>query len=353
MSRVTTLMTCHDNPYHNYYHCCDVAQTCFVLLTHFEAGHLFLSHENLALMISAFVHDLDHPGLNNGYQVNKGTDLAVLYNDASVLENHHCSLAFQVMNTPECGILDSLDLTARRSVRKLMITIILATDMSFHFALQADINKLAARECFRAPPLEQDSGGGKGRGEGGGSGTSSPQPTSALSLALADADRETLLKVVLHVSDISNSAKKWSLCRKWSDLVCAEFFQQGEREKEEGLPVSPSMDRDTTLQDELSLNFTDFIIAPYFFALTAVLPKLSEVISQIEANRGVWHGMLMARLKPPLVETSLPAPAGTETETDEIISKWEKREKLFLDAVSPVVKMAAAKEKKTQPDNKA
>ena len=135
--------------------------------------------------------------------------------------------------------------------------------------------------------------------------------------------------------------------------MCAEFFQQGEREKEEGLPVSPSMDRDTTLQDELSLNFTDFIIAPYFFALTAVLPKLSEVISQIEANRGVWHGMLMARLKPPLVETSLPAPAGTETETDEIISKWEKREKLFLDAVSPVVKMAAAKEKKTQPDNKA
>ena len=312
MLKVSSLMTCHGNPYHNYYHISDVAQTCFVLLTRFEASDLFLSHEILSLMVSSFVHDLDHPGMNNNYQVNKGTELAIRYNDASVLENHHCSLAFEVINSPECGILDGLDYSTRRSVRKLMINIILATDMTFHFALQADVTKLASRDCFRAP-------------------TEHPTiPQDTLSMELADEERVTLLKVVLHVSDISNSAKAWNISKKWSDLVCDEFFQQGEREKAEGLPVSPSMDRDTTLQDELSLNFTDFIIAPYFFSLTAVLPKLAPVICQIERNRGRWHEMLMSRLKRCVV-------------SDEVISKWEKREKLFLTAVGPVVKTAAAK----------
>jgi len=315
MSQVTAMMTQHHNPYHNYYHISDVAQTCFVLLTRFEASHLFLSHEILALIVSAFVHDLDHPGLNNGYQVNKGTELAIRYNDASVLENHHCAKAFEVINNPECGILDSLDYSTRRSVRKLMISIILATDMTFHFALQADVTKLVSRDCFRAP-------------------TEASHRT--LSMNLADEDRVTLLKVVLHVSDISNSAKVWNISKKWSDLVCDEFFRQGEREKEEGLPVSPSMDKDTTLQDELSLNFTDFIIAPYFFSLTAVLPKLSEVITLIEQNRAAWHDMLMTRLKS--------AAAANDPSTEENISKWEKREKLFLEAVSPVVMRAANKE---------
>jgi hypothetical protein len=95
------------------------------------------------------------------------------------------------------------------------------------------------------------------------------------------------------------------------------------------------MDRDTTLQDELALNFTDFIIAPYFFALTAVLPQLAEAVAVIERNRGVWHGMLMARLRS--------APPEDAQALEESLCKWEKREKLFLEAVSPVVKLAAEK----------
>jgi hypothetical protein len=36
---------------------------------------------------------------------------------------------------------------------------------------------------------------------------------------------------------------------------CQEFFAQGDREKAEGLPVSPNMDRATTKQGQLSVNF--------------------------------------------------------------------------------------------------
>ena len=45
-------------------------------------------------MVGALVHDVGHPGLNNNYQIMTNSPLAVRYNDRSVLENHHCSLAF-------------------------------------------------------------------------------------------------------------------------------------------------------------------------------------------------------------------------------------------------------------------
>lgn len=52
--------------------------------------HKFTMIEKLSLMIAAVGHDLDHPGLNNTYQMNALTQLAIAYNDTSPLENHHC-----------------------------------------------------------------------------------------------------------------------------------------------------------------------------------------------------------------------------------------------------------------------
>ena len=41
------------------------------------------------LLVSTLVHDVDHNGLNNNFHINSQSPLAVLYNDISVLENHH------------------------------------------------------------------------------------------------------------------------------------------------------------------------------------------------------------------------------------------------------------------------
>ena len=60
---------------------------------------------------------------------------------------------------------------------------------------------------------------------------------------------------------------------------------QGDREKAEGLAVSPNMDRDTTSQAELSVNFVDFIVAPFFMALTSLLPKVHECCSLMVESR--------------------------------------------------------------------
>lgn len=88
--------------------------------------------EVFILIVSCICHDLDHPGYNNIYQINARTELALRYNDISPLENHHCSVAFRVLEAPECNILASLDNPTYRVVREGIIRCILATDMARH-----------------------------------------------------------------------------------------------------------------------------------------------------------------------------------------------------------------------------
>ena len=37
--------------------------------------------------------------------------------------------------------------------------------------------------------------------------------------------------------------RPWSVSRLWSHRACEEFFLQGDRERELGLPVTPAFDR--------------------------------------------------------------------------------------------------------------
>lgn len=88
--------------------------------------------EVLILITSCICHDLDHPGYNNIYQINAKTELALRYNDISPLENHHCSVAFRILENEDCNIFKSFSSEAFKQVREGMIRCILATDMARH-----------------------------------------------------------------------------------------------------------------------------------------------------------------------------------------------------------------------------
>ena len=72
----------------------------------------------------------------------EGSELAVLYNDESVLENHHLAVAFKLLQIPDCDVLSTLSQKQRLSVRKMMIDMVLATDMSKHMSLLADLKTM-------------------------------------------------------------------------------------------------------------------------------------------------------------------------------------------------------------------
>ncbi len=55
----------------------------------------FLVFQEMAALVAAAIHDVDHPGLNNQYLVAVRHELAILYNDSAVLENHHLATGFK------------------------------------------------------------------------------------------------------------------------------------------------------------------------------------------------------------------------------------------------------------------
>lgn len=55
--------------YHNLYHAVDVMHATYMALDCMGASGLLEATEELALILAALCHDLDHPGLTNSYQV--------------------------------------------------------------------------------------------------------------------------------------------------------------------------------------------------------------------------------------------------------------------------------------------
>ena len=58
---------------------------------------VFTGLETMAALVAAAIHDVGHPGRTNQFLVNTNHELALLYNDNSVLENHHLAITFKVM----------------------------------------------------------------------------------------------------------------------------------------------------------------------------------------------------------------------------------------------------------------
>lgn len=58
---------------------------------------VFSTLEVFAALFAALIHDVAHPGRTNQFLINTRHELALLYNDNSVLENHHLAVAFKTM----------------------------------------------------------------------------------------------------------------------------------------------------------------------------------------------------------------------------------------------------------------
>jgi hypothetical protein len=57
-------------------------------------------------------------------------------------------------------------------------------------------------------------------------------------------------------------------------MVIEEFFLQGDKEKENNLPISPSMDRENTNGGDVAAGFTNSIVQPFFDLLSIIFPRM-------------------------------------------------------------------------------
>ena len=53
-----------------------------------------------------------------------GSELALMYNDESVLENHHLAVAFKILQDPNCDIFSNLAKKQRQTLRKMVIDMV-------------------------------------------------------------------------------------------------------------------------------------------------------------------------------------------------------------------------------------
>jgi len=97
-----------------------------------------------------------------------------------------------------------------------------------------------------------------------------------------------MLCFFFHLADISNPAKPWSSCKKWTNMLFEEFFAQGDLERQQGLPISYLMDRHTVNIARSQIGFIDVIISPAFLAAGKVI-NMEPFLLNIESNKKRWH----------------------------------------------------------------
>lgn len=65
-----------------------------------------------------------------------------MYNDESVLENHHLAVAFKLLQNESNDIFQNIAKKQRQIIRKMVIDMVLATDMSKHMSLLAELKTM-------------------------------------------------------------------------------------------------------------------------------------------------------------------------------------------------------------------
>ncbi|XP_027714249.1 cAMP-specific 3',5'-cyclic phosphodiesterase 4A-like, partial [Vombatus ursinus] len=123
---VTYMLTLEDHyhadvAYHNSLHAADVLQSTHVLLATPALDAVFTDLEILAALFAAAIHDVDHPGVSNQFLINTNSELALMYNDESVLENHHLAVGFKLLQEENCDIFQNLNKRQRQSLRRMVI----------------------------------------------------------------------------------------------------------------------------------------------------------------------------------------------------------------------------------------
>ncbi|XP_036022518.1 cAMP-specific 3',5'-cyclic phosphodiesterase 4C isoform X5 [Onychomys torridus] len=251
-----------DVAYHNSVHAADVVQSAHVLLGTPALEAVFTDLEVLAAVFACAIHDVDHPGVSNQFLINTNSELALMYNDLSVLENHHLAVGFKLLQAENCDFFRNLSAKQRLSLRRMVIDMVLATDMSKHMSLLADLKTMVETK-----------------------------KVTCLGVLLLDnySDRIQVLQSLVHCADLSNPTKPLPLYRQWTDRIMAEFFQQGDRERELGLDISPMCDKHTASVEKSQVGFIDYIAHPLWETWADLVhPDAQELLDTLEDNRE-WY----------------------------------------------------------------
>ena len=241
--------------YHTSLHGTDVCYSIYIILTLLKNRDNIIPNiselDIISLVISGLSHDVGHLGLNNKFMINSESELSIIYNDISVLENFHCAKTFLLLNKNDINIFGNLSNKEYLLIRKKMIGEILATDMALHFKIIDEFKEYKKNKDIK---LIQNN-----------------------------------LNYITHLADLSHNYKKFEISVKWVELLTNEFWNQGDKEKELGLSVSFLCDRNDINVPRSQVDFINTFLINSIDELIEISKNFEFMKNNVINNRKIWE----------------------------------------------------------------
>ena len=241
-------------PYHNWMHAVDVCQFLAFTIQCGGFGKIFTKFEIFGLLTAAICHDANHDGFSNQYNVKAQTPLGILFKNQSVMETHHCSVSIGIITKDESNIFKNLSETEIAQMWNLFINLILSTDMAKHFTIVEQAQSLDKKTWHTT-----------------------------------EEGRLNVMELLIKSADISNVARKLEIADRWCDILCEEFFRQGELEKANDMEYSsPMNDREHLDKAKSQIGFYKNICLPLFQITKRFGHKMRPIVDRVKENLKVW-----------------------------------------------------------------
>jgi len=259
----------HPRPFHNFRHAVDVVLATSYLIRTVQRDHPAPFTDPIqvsALLISALVHDTDHPGVMNTYLIATQNPIAVKRGEApkAVLEHHHAEMALALLERPELNFLEPLPEGDFTTFTELIRENVLNTDVTTTMGAAKQFSE--RRPSLSVIQFEDAARNSK-------TGTEHQAPTASQVMCL-----------IIKAADISNPARPLNVYGRWIDGVMAEFFTQGDAERKRGMTISMNCDRNTVQVPKSQVGFITFLVMPLYRALCTYSPGVQHLVTQLEVN---------------------------------------------------------------------
>ncbi|XP_065885255.1 cGMP-specific 3',5'-cyclic phosphodiesterase-like isoform X2 [Dysidea avara] len=242
--------------YHNWRHAFSVSQTMFAMITSGNLGNVLSPLETLSLIVACLCHDIDHRGTNNAFQAKSCSPLATLYS-TSIMERHHFAHSIMILNSKGNNIFSGLEEQDYKLVVNMLEKAILATDLAVYFQKKDQFTQLGKRD------------------------------TSEWS---KDCHHELLRAMMMTACDLAAITKPWEIQQKVAECVADEFFEQGDKERNE-LHLEPMAMMDRKKKSDLpkmQVDFIDSICLPVYSTFANMTESLQPLLQGIQDNRRNW-----------------------------------------------------------------
>jgi hypothetical protein len=219
----------HDNPFHNFEHASHVTMSVAKLLARIVAPEVeakeyeydSLVHDHtygitsdpltqFAVVFSALVHDVDHPGVPNAALVKEGTRLATRYQNKSVAEQNSVDIAWNLLMEERYKELRACIYQTKAELkrfRQLLVNSVMATDIA-----DKDLGSLRKARWAKAFSDEQTS-------------------------LDSDVNRKATIVIehLIQASDVAHTMQHWQVYLRWNERFfqeCYEAYLNGRAEKD-------------------------------------------------------------------------------------------------------------------------